>query len=305
MPRPSFETSVKIIAALFAISFLFMGARFIFKAVSIQKNYQEEMVRETPAPPPDTPTPAPELPPKLPGLTGFACAEMNGHLECVEPITGMILVNIPVAQSDMCGAKTEFWLGKYEVTQEEWEKLMGTNPSFFNRSKLGDDYKRHPVEQVSWDDAQRFFQTLNSYYKEKGVKFDLPSSVQYQLGCQAGMNADWPYGTRDASKLEAYAHHNGNALGSSHLVGEKAGNAFGLHNVIGNVYEWSRDTDFALKMTDGNAEFILDKDGRKELCGGSWKTDPETQSCARFAAELPAARRNDVGFRVVVEPVAP
>jgi len=301
----TFEKSVKIIAALFAISFLLAGASFIFKVVSFQKEQtasQEEAIHETPAPPAATPTPAPELPPKLPELTGFACAETNGHLECVEPITGMILVNIPVAQSDMCGAKTEFWLGKYEVTQEEWEKLMGTNPSFFNRSKLGDGYKRHPVEQVSWDDAQAFLQVLNSHYKDKGVKFDLPSTPQYQRGCQAGMNADWPYGTRDASKLEAYAYHNGNALGSSHIVGEKAGNVFGLHDVIGNVYEWSRDTNFTVKITDGNAEFITDKDNRKDLLGGSWNTDPDSQRCTMIPAELPSARRNDIGFRVAVEP---
>jgi formylglycine-generating enzyme required for sulfatase activity len=131
----------------------------------------------------------------------------------------------------------------------------------------------------------------------------LPSTPQYQRGCQAGMNAEWPYGTRDASKLEAYAYHNGNALGSSHLVGEKTGNAFGLYDIIGNVYEWSRDTNFTLKMTDGKAEFITDKDNRKDVLGGSWNTDPDSQRCTMIPAELPTARRGDIGFRVVVEPL--
>ena len=125
---------------------------------------------------------------------------------------------------------SSFSIGRYEVTQEEWEAVMGSNPSSFKGGKL-------PVEQVSWDDCQEFIRKLNQL---TGKEFRLPTE------------AEWEYAARGGSKSRGYKYAGGNDLGGvawywdnsnseTHEVGQKQPNELGLYDMSGNVWESCQD----------------------------------------------------------------
>ena len=121
-----------------------------------------------------------------------------------------------------------FYLGKYEVTQELYQAVMGTNPSHFS----GCD--RCPVEEVSWDDAQEFVERLNA--RSAGTSYRLPTEAEWEYAARAGTRGDdYP------EDLDAIAWHEGNSGDRTRPVGQKAPNAWGLHDMLGNVYEWVQD----------------------------------------------------------------
>ena len=120
-----------------------------------------------------------------------------------------------------------FWLGKHEVTQSEWQAVMGTNPSSF--SGCG----RCPVERVSWDDAQGFIRQLNG--RAGGSRYRLPTEAEWEYAARAGTSGD-RYGNLDA--IAWYGDNSGNR---TQPVGRKAPNAWGLHDMLGNVREWVQD----------------------------------------------------------------
>jgi formylglycine-generating enzyme required for sulfatase activity len=113
-----------------------------------------------------------------------------------------------------------FYLGVYEVTQSEWQKLMGSNPSHFKGARL-------PVESVSWNDTQEFLG------KSKGLR--LPTEGEWEYACRAGTTGS-RYGD-----LDQVAWHGNNSGGTAHAVGSKQPNGFGLHDMLGNVREWCSD----------------------------------------------------------------
>lgn len=113
-----------------------------------------------------------------------------------------------------------FYLGKYEVTQEEWAKVMGTNPSQFP----GDP--RRPVENVSWNDTQDFIRKLNA--KESGAKYRLPTEAEWEYAARAGSTTAYSFGD-DVGKLGDYAWHGQNAGNATHPVGQKQPNPWGLY----------------------------------------------------------------------------
>ncbi len=123
-----------------------------------------------------------------------------------------------------------FWLAKTEVTQAQWEAVIGGNPSFFKGPNL-------PVENVSWEDAQAYIVKLN----EKGIlpegwKFALPTEAQWECACRAGENGPYSGGS-----LEEVGWYEGNSGSETHEVGQKKPNAWGLHDMHGNVWEWCAD----------------------------------------------------------------
>jgi formylglycine-generating enzyme required for sulfatase activity len=120
-----------------------------------------------------------------------------------------------------------FELGKYEVTQGQWVKVMGNNPSNFK----GDD--RLPVEQVSWNDTQAFIAKLNAL--NDGYRYRLPTEAEWEYAARGGTAGP----RRD--DLDVIAWFNDNSGGKTHLVGEKQPNGYGLYDMLGNVYEWCSD----------------------------------------------------------------
>src|SRR3972149_2460822 len=124
-----------------------------------------------------------------------------------------------------------FYLGKYEVTQGQWEAVRGSNPSHFKGA-------RNPVEQVSCDDCQEFAKMLNA--QVPGGGFRLPMEAEWEYACRAGSTGRFCFGDDDVGLWE-YAWDEGNSGGQTHPVGQKRPNAWGLHDMHGNVSEWCSD----------------------------------------------------------------
>ena len=133
-----------------------------------------------------------------------------------------------------------FWLGKYEVTQGQWEAVMGTTPW------SGEDHVRsnpsHPAVYISWNDVQRFIDKLNDAAGE--VVYRLPSEAEWEYACRAGTSTRWSFGD-DESQLGRYAWYRANAWEKNerygHAVGTKRPNPWGLYDMHGNVWEWVQD----------------------------------------------------------------
>ena len=124
----------------------------------------------------------------------------------------------------------ECWPGKYEVTQREWEAVMGTNPS-----GLRECGARCPVEWVSWDDVQEFIRRLNERESGSGYVYRLPTEAEREYAARAGTT-----GVR-YGELDSIAWYSGNSGRTTHPVGQKRASAWGLHDMLGNVWEWVAD----------------------------------------------------------------
>lgn len=181
-----------------------------------------------------------------------------------------------------------FYLGTYQVTQEQWQAVMGNNPSHFT----GDPNR--PVDTVSWHDAQRFLQRLNERDVEKTYR--LPTEAEWEYAARAGSTGAYCFGD-DVRLLKEYAWY-GDAGGTTHPVGQLKPNAWGLYDMHGNVWEWCHDglrTYTSASVSDPLGPTT--KDAHRVLRGGGWVVDARyVRSALRFAS-VPGDRGDDVGFR--------
>ena len=122
-----------------------------------------------------------------------------------------------------------FLIGRYEVTQYQWQTIMGSNPARF---KKGDDY---PVENVSWDDAQAFIKRLNEIL---GGGYRLPTEAEWEYACRSGGKAERYCGGNDLDDLSRFE---GNSSASSQRVGTRFPNGLGIYDMSGNLWEWVED----------------------------------------------------------------
>ena len=175
-----------------------------------------------------------------------------------------------------------FWLGQGPITQAQWEAVMGTRPSYFKGDLL-------PVENVSWEDCQQFLARLNA----QGLgTFRLPTEAEWEYACRAG-GAGEPQGDPGAR-----AWHAGNSAGTTHPVGQKQPNAFGLHDMNGNVWQWCQDWGGAYPGgPETDPQGPPSGPGRVNR-GGSWH-DPAVPAHARDW-NGPDLRCGNVGFRVLL-----
>ena len=178
-----------------------------------------------------------------------------------------------------------FWLGKHEVTQGQWQGVMGTNPS--GNSGCG----QCPVEKVSWNDAQEFIGRLNG--RAGGNRYRLPTEAEWEYAARAGTTGD-RYGN-----LDVIGWCDDNSGDRTHPVGQKAPNAFGLHDMIGNVYEWVEDwgDDYpGVVVTDPRGPV---SGSIRVYRGGSW-FDGARHSWAPYrSGGGPSYRHSMGGFRLL------
>ena len=183
-----------------------------------------------------------------------------------------------------------FWMGKYEITQAQYECITGKNPSRFKGAN-------HPVEQLNWTSATDFCQKLKS---KTGKTFQLPTEAQWEYACRAGGRTRFAHADSE-SGLGDYAWYSGNAENKTHPVGGKLPNAFGLHDMIGNVYEWCSDwyEDKYYSKSPGRNPPGPRVGECRVLRGGAWSVDPSYCPPAYRSATPPTFSRFHMGFRVV------
>ena len=176
------------------------------------------------------------------------------------------MVEIPASQDH-----SSFAIGKYPITQEQYEAVMGVNPSHFQGNP------QNPVESVSYDDAEVFCIKLNGM---TGHKYRLPTEAEWEYACRAGTTTDYYFGD-DYRQLGNYAWYEDNSGLIAHPVGQKLPNAWGLYDMHGNVEEWCQE-------------------GVNR--GGSWGSSPAfCRSATRNEFNRRDIRSYIFGFRIVCD----
>jgi formylglycine-generating enzyme required for sulfatase activity len=187
-----------------------------------------------------------------------------------------------------------FYLGVYEVTQQQWTAVMGNNPSYHK----GDD---NPVEMVSWDDAQDFIKRLNQ--KEAHSRYRLPTEAEWEYAARAGSTSTYFFGD-DESQLGDHAWYYDNSGKETHPVGQKRPNAWGLYDIIGNVNEWVGDwwgeTYYANSPSSDPTGPLSGHD--RAVRGSSWNSDARICRSAYRGRHEPSSRDEFAGFRLAFSP---
>ena len=183
-----------------------------------------------------------------------------------------------------------FYIGKYEMTQDVWEKVMGNNPSNFKGA-------RNPVEEVSWDDCQEFLRKLTAL--GKGT-FRLPTEAEWEYACRAGSRTRFCFGDADDGLADS-AWHNSNSAEQTYPVGQKRANAWGLYDMHGHVWEWCFDwysVDY-YRQSAPNDPVGPPAGSTRVLRGGYWSGRASHCRSAFRVHYGPASRYHTCGFRVV------
>lgn len=218
---------------------------------------------------------------------------------------GMIFVEIPPGQFQQGSVDGDvdekpmrtvritkgFQIGKYEVTQQVWEAVMGSNPSLMQSLE-------RPVEQVSWTGTQRFLRALNEQDEE--WTYRLPTEAEWEYAARAGSQAAYVFSS-DPERLADYAWYSGDA--GVQPVGRKQPNAWGLYDMLGNVWEWVADWYDADAYAGGPA---TDPQGPEHGTarvqrGGSWSQGATNLRVSNRAKGAVIVRSPDIGFRIVRE----
>ena len=178
-----------------------------------------------------------------------------------------------------------FYMGKFEVTQGQWKAVMGSNPAVFQGEEF-ENANQHPVENVTWDDAQEFIRKLNAAEPER--RYRLPTEFEWEYSARAGATDDIPW-----SETQLVAQLGGVTTAE---VGQKKPNAWGLYDMLGNVWEWVEDFYneklFAELKPPASGEVHV-------LKGASFAGDVKNATWLTHAGG--PGNGWDVGFRVVME----
>jgi formylglycine-generating enzyme required for sulfatase activity len=192
-----------------------------------------------------------------------------------------------------------FWMGKFEVTQAEFQAVMTSNPSYWKASNL-------PVEQVTWTEAVQYCQRLTTREQAAGRvptgwSYRLPTEAEWEYACRAGTTTTWSFGN-ETTRMGFYAWYNANSGGRTHEVGSRGSNRWGLFDMHGNVWEWC--SDWYGDLPGGN---LTDPKGpatgsSRVIRGGSWDNDASYCASSYRNSIDPSTRYYNIGFRVVLAP---
>lgn len=175
----------------------------------------------------------------------------------------------------------DFWLAEIPVTQELWQAVMGNNPSRLKGTA-------RPVERVSWSDAQAFLQAVAG--QVPGLR--LPTEAQWEYACRAGSEV------ARHGELDAVAWHEGNSGGRIHPVGHKHPNAWSLHDMLGNVWEWCHDWYGPYGTAPVTDPTGAHSGKYRVVRGGSWDYSAREARAAFRDHGHPSDRDSDLGFRL-------
>jgi formylglycine-generating enzyme required for sulfatase activity len=214
------------------------------------------------------------------------------------------LVFIPSGSFNMSGTMVwiskSFWMGKYEVTQAEFQSVMTNNPSYFRGNSL-------PVDSVSWDEAVQYCQKLTMRERAAGriganQSYRLPTDAEWEYACRAGTTTLFSCGN-DPNFLGFYVWYNENSGDTTHDVGSKRPNFWGLYDMHGNVREWC--SDWFGNLPGGG---VTDPQGPSSgsdrvIRGGCWYDNAGTCASAYRRVYDPSSGNYTCGFRVVLAPV--
>jgi formylglycine-generating enzyme required for sulfatase activity len=220
-----------------------------------------------------------------------------------------------------------FYLGVHEVTQAQYQAVMGHNPSYFSSNSKGKDRvagqstDQHPVEYVSWLDAVQFCNKLSAkedlkpFYEIdgetarvadwKGPGYRLPTEAEWEYACRAGTSTRYSFGD-DRESLGESGWYEENSGSRTHPVGQKGANALGLFDLHGNVCEWCWDGFDERSYAGAPAE---DPSGRarvpdRVIRGGGWGSEPRGCRSAFRSWSAPGYRSNSIGFRLARSRIA-
>ncbi|MFC1671120.1 formylglycine-generating enzyme family protein [Spirochaetota bacterium] len=184
---------------------------------------------------------------------------------------------------------SSFWMGKFEVTQKQYKKIMGSNPSSFKG-------RNNPVEQVSYYDALEFCKKFSTRY---GVNVRLPREAEWEYACRAGKKGAYYWGKKINDR---YCWYNLNSRDETRPVGKKRPNRWGLYDMSGNVYEWCGDwyDDHYYKTSQADNPVGPEKGKSKVIRGGSWSSNKYNLRSAFRTPFNPSKKNFYIGFRLVL-----
>jgi formylglycine-generating enzyme required for sulfatase activity len=191
-----------------------------------------------------------------------------------------------------------FLIGQYEVTQEQWYKVMGSNPAEFKTDKVGEDSRNYPVEKVSWNDVQNFISRLNA---KEGKEYRLPTEAEWEYACKSGGKDQKYCGGNDLSDVAWYEDNSGSR---THRVGTKKPNGLGIYDMSGNVFEWVSDwygVNYYGNSPDSDPQGPSGGERRVNR-GGSWSGDADDARSSNRNIFRPLNYSNFIGFRLVSPP---
>ena len=184
---------------------------------------------------------------------------------------------------------SDFYIGKYEVTQAQWKAVMGSNPSYFKGDNL-------PVENVSWNDIQEFIKKLNA---QTGKRFRLPTEAEWEYAARGG-NQSKGYKYSGSNSISEVAWYDGNSGDKTHPVGQKTPNELGIYDMSGNVWEWCQDwySSSAYSSSSQTNPTGPSSGSSRVLRGGSWYYYARYCRVSNRSFSGPAGRNGSSGFRL-------
>jgi formylglycine-generating enzyme required for sulfatase activity len=183
---------------------------------------------------------------------------------------------------------SDFYIGKYEVTQAQWRAIMGNNPSYF----ISCD--NCPVEKVSWNDIQEFISRLNA---ATGKQYRLPTEAEWEYAARGG-NQSRNYKYSGSNNVRKVAWYYGNSGSKTHPVGQKKSNELGIYDMSGNVWEWCYDWYGNYSASTQRDPAGASSGSYRVARGGSWYSNAGHVRVSYRDYGAPGNRRDNLGFRL-------